>query len=88
MRKRGYTLDFNLQENCLQCTSEGLELSPEDFEVVEVYRFEGMTDPADSSVLYAIESTDGLKGMLVNAYGVYANTASAELIAKLDIKNR
>lgn len=85
LRKRGYTLDFNLKESCLHCAQENLELSPLDFEVVEVYRFEGMTDPGDSAVVYAIESTDGLKGVLVNAYGVYADTASADIVAKLDI---
>lgn len=87
LRARGYTLDFNLETNCVRCKAEDLELSPEDFEVVEVYRFEGYSNPDDNSIVYAIESTDGLKGVLVNAYGVYADTASDELIAKLEIKH-
>lgn len=87
LRERGYTLDFNLKENCIRCHTEDLELSPEDFEVVEVHRFEGMSNPDDNSIVYAIESTDGLKGVLVNAYGVYADEASDEIIAKLNIKH-
>lgn len=86
LRQRGYTLDFNLKENCIHCKAEDIELSPQDFEVVEVYRFEGMSNPDDNSIVYAIESTDGLKGQLVNAYGVYADSASDEIIAKLEIK--
>jgi hypothetical protein len=46
-----------------------------------------MTDPADNSVVYAIESDNGTKGVLVNAYGVYADTLSADMITKLRTVN-
>lgn len=85
--KRGYTLDFNLKDNCIWCNHGNIQLAPEEFEVVELYRFEGMSSTDDNSVVYAIESKDGLKGLLVNAYGVYADTTSAEIIAKLDIQH-
>lgn len=87
LRERGFTLDFNLKENCIHCHTKDLRLSPAEFEVVEVYRFEGMSNPDDNSIVYAIESADGLKGVLVNAYGVYADEASDEIIAKLNIKH-
>lgn len=83
LRDRGYTTDFNLAENCLVCN--GKEFRIDDFEIVEVHRFEGMTDPDDSSILYAVESKDGEKGLLVSAYGVYAEGMSAEMAAKLSI---
>jgi hypothetical protein len=81
LRKRGFSVDFNLEENCLVCHDE--KFHPQDFEITEVYRFEGDTDPADQSVLYAIESKTGLKGILVNAYGLYADAMSNEIIQKL-----
>jgi hypothetical protein len=34
-------------------------------------------------VLYAIEAKDGSKGVLVNAYGIYADAASATMAKKL-----
>jgi len=83
---RGYKLDFNLTANGLECKSVDLFLMPEEFEIEEVYRFEGMTDPADSSVVYAISSSAGnLKGVLVDGYGVYAENVSPELLNKLKI---
>ena len=85
LKARGYTADFNLRETQIECTSLGRKLSPAEFEITEVYRFEGETDPGDELVLYAIESTDGLKGTLVNAYGAYSNTVSGELIGKLTV---
>ena len=85
LKARGYNLDFNLTETRIECTTTGTKLSATEFEITEVYRFEGDTDPGDELVLYAIESKDGLKGTLMNAYGVYSNTVSNELIQKLTV---
>lgn len=83
LRKRGFTIDFNLKENCLVC-HEG-KYDPDDFEIVEVYRFEGNTDPADEAVVYGIQSNNGKKGVLVSGYGPSADTMSAEMAKKLEI---
>ena len=80
LRERGYVYDFNLSGNCLQCKELNLSLHPEQFAITEFYRFEGMTDPSDNDVVYAIQSDAGVKGVLVNAYGLYAETLSADMI--------
>lgn len=85
LKADGYVDDFNLHPEWLECTTRKIKLKPEEFHVDAVHRFEGMTNPDDSSVLYAISSTGGLKGLLVDAYGVYAETVSAEMIRKLRI---
>jgi hypothetical protein len=46
---------------------------PTQLTVVKVYRFEGESDPADMSVIYAIRADDGQKGFLLNAYGTYSD---------------
>ena len=86
LRNRGFVLDFNLRENGVECTRLQLQLHPEEFEIVEMYRFEGDTNPDDSSVIYAIDGKDGHKGVLMDAYGVYANPISTDLMAKLQMK--
>ena len=83
LRERGYTKDFNLKENCIICNDE--KFHPEDFEIVEVYRFEGETDPADEAVVYAIESNNGDKGILVSGYGISADEMTAEMAKKLSM---
>ncbi len=83
LRSRGFDLDFNLSENCLIC--QGTRFAIEDFEIVEFYRFEGNTDPADEAVLYAIEGKNGDKGVLVSGYGTSAEGMSAEMAKKLTI---
>jgi hypothetical protein len=83
LKQRGYDKDFSLQENCLICNE--IKYHPEDFEIVEVYRFEGDTDPADEAVVYAVESKNGDKGILVSGYGIYSSEMTSELAKKLSI---
>ncbi len=83
LKTRGYVNDFNLQSTCVECSDLDLRLRPQDFDIREVYRFEGMSNPDDNSVVYAIESNTGVKGVLVDAYGVYSEALSPEMIARL-----
>ena len=85
LKKRGFNTDFNLTENCIVCHQD--KFDPADFEIVEVYRFEGNTDPADEAIVYGIESKTGLKGVLVNDYGPYSDSMSADMAAKLKIEH-
>lgn len=42
---------------------------PADLNLVEEFRFEGMSNPSDNSILYIIEAKDGTKGTALVAYG-------------------
>lgn len=84
LKKEGYHLDFNLKQECLVCHLNNIALSPEEFEIDAVYRFEGDSNPDDQSILYAISSGKyNVKGVLVNAYGVYSDEISAAMVEKL-----
>jgi len=87
LQKSGFNINFSVNNNGIESSHLDLKLHPDQFEIVEVHRFEGETDPGDENILYAIESRDGLKGLLVNAYGMYADGATDDLIEKLKIKH-
>ena len=87
LRKRGYTIDFNLGFNGVQSHKSSVALAPDKFAITEVYRFEGETDPDDEAVVYAIESRDGHKGVLVNGYGISADPVNDEMVRMLVIKH-
>ena len=87
LKKRGYSIDFNLEFDCIRSHENTLALKAPEFEITEVYRFEGNTDPADEAVVYAIESRHGQKGVLVNGFGISADTLSDEMIRKLSVKH-
>lgn len=80
---RGYTHDFNVKPDCIECQGLQLQLSPERFTVDEFHRFEGMSSTDDNSIVFAITSDDGVKGVLVDAYGVYASNLNDAMIKKL-----
>lgn len=81
----GYTFNFNIKSVCIECVENSIQLQPDEFEIDEVHRFQEMSDVDNESILYAISSTKHrLKGLLVNAFSIYADTASAELIDKLN----
>ena len=82
LRKRGFTVDFNLEENCIVCHPE--KFDADNFEIVETYRYEGNSDPADEATVYGIESKTGLKGILVTGYGISSdNNVSTAILKKL-----
>ncbi|MBS1491265.1 MAG: phosphoribosylpyrophosphate synthetase [Bacteroidetes bacterium] len=84
LTKQGYTFNFNIKNDCIECKENNLQLQPDDFEIDEVHRFQEMSDVDNESILYAISSTQNkMKALLVNAYSIYADTASAALVAKL-----
>ena len=86
LREEGYVEDFNMKQNCLECRNGEYKVFARDFEIDEYFRFEGMSDPDDNSILYAISSKKyGLKGQLVNGYGIYSEEITDEMLEKLRI---
>ncbi len=87
-RKRGYSIDFNLMKNQIECLSTKRSWKPEELTIVKFYRFEGASNPSDNSILYLIETPDGSKGLLVDSYGAEHGGISTEIIRKIkmDVK--
>lgn len=83
LKKRGYTYDFLLRYDAIECEALNVRLGAAEFHVDEVHRFEGLNDPDDSAILFAVRSTAGLKGLIVDAYGAYADTLHADMIKRL-----
>lgn len=85
LKKRGYTYDFLLKYDVLECETLDLRLTASEFHVDEVHRFEGLNDPDDSSILFAVRSNNGLKGLIVDAYGAYTDSLHADMIKRLTL---
>jgi len=86
LKKEGYTEDFNLGVSCIDCQANGYKLFHDEFVIDKYFRFEDDTDPASQSIIYAISSEKyGLKGMLVNGYGIYSDPLSNEMLETLKI---
>jgi hypothetical protein len=84
LRLQGYTLDLNLEQNRLKTGEQ--EFAADEFEIVDLYRYEGASDPADEATVYALASSSGLKGILVSGYGISTDDASIEALKQLHYK--
>ena len=71
MVRDGYAEDFRVTVNGLEAIYKDSHYSLEQVQVVNFYRFEGESDPDDNAILYVIETDDGTRGTLVDAYGTY-----------------
>ncbi|HXS37730.1 MAG TPA: hypothetical protein VN721_13585 [Flavipsychrobacter sp.] len=71
--KDGYTDSFKVTREGLFSMAKDKHYKPEQVKVINFYRFEGQSDPADNSIMYVIETDDGSKGTLIDAYGPYSD---------------
>ncbi|WP_046755995.1 hypothetical protein [Kordia jejudonensis] len=87
LQRKGYDQDLNLQSNCIECKALNFKMYTDQFEIDEMHRFEGDSSADDSSILFAIYSEKfKIKGLLIDAYGVYSNPLTTEMIQKLKFK--
>ena len=86
LAKRGFSGNFRVEDDGLRI-GDGSLVPPGDVTIVEYHRFEGETNPGDMSVVYALECKDGTRGVLIDAYGTYADPSVAEFIKKVELKD-
>jgi hypothetical protein len=85
---KGYEDDFKISDKGLRSLKTEKNYQPEDINVVNFFRFEGQSDPNDNTILYVIETNDGLKGTLVDAYGAYADRKLSEFMTHVESMNK
>jgi hypothetical protein len=83
--QEGYTENFVPKKAGIEAPSSEKIYVPSEVKIVNFYRFEGESDPADNAVLYAIEANDGTKGLLIDAYGgPYVNQKVGQFIKEVE----
>ena len=79
--RRGFTEHFTPCGGCLCAAGRRRRFGADELVVSEFHRFEGVSDPDDMSIVYAIESRDGVRGTLTDAFGVYSDPDVGAFIA-------
>ena len=81
LKHNGYEKEFVYKENKLFILDDSQKnYSADDLQIEEEYRFEGDSDPAYMTILYAVKTNDGTKGTISNAYGANADQDLAEFM--------
>ena len=83
LKSRGYKSSFQTEHFCLYCGDLDLRLDPETFNIDETYRFENTVNPAGSSVVYAISSSIGIKGTMIDEDNSAVANVHPEMASKL-----
>ena len=86
LERAGYTADFRAEGGELRMTGTRRRYAPEDTLIRDYYRFEGVSDPDDMSVIYAVETRDGTRGMLIDAFGTYADPVIADVVDRMVVQ--
>ena len=84
----GFSEQFKIVKGKLQSMDDKISYKAKDLKAVNFYRFEGPSAPDDMSILYAIETGDGKKGTLVDAYGAYANEEIGKFMQEVEIEKK
>lgn len=88
LEKKGYDTQFKFEEGVLKDRSSHKNYQPQELSIDEEFRFEGESNPGDMSILYAIETKDGTKGTVADAYGTYSDNELGEFMAKVKEKGK
>ena len=80
---RGFTDQFKVAGARLRSIRSGKLYAPGDLRLVAFRRFEGASDPDDMAIVYALETSGGVRGTLTDAFGVYAEPGVGEFMEQV-----
>ncbi|MEZ7497938.1 hypothetical protein QO200_04225 [Flavobacterium sp. Arc3] len=80
LKELGFTYDYNIYQ-------EDIIKKPAEHQVRHVYRYEGNSDPGDSTIVYGITSSSGKRGVFVAGFSAKTGNEAAIVLSKLCIEN-
>lgn len=86
LTRRGFTEDFRAVDGRLRALGAGQTFAAADLVIREFHRFEGISDPDDMAIVYAIEGEGGVRGTLVDAFGAYSDPMVSAFLARVPIQ--
>lgn len=82
LTRNGFDESFKAMDNYVIALFSKTTYLPDELRIIEIFRFDGMTDPDDETILFAIIANDGTKGTLVMSYSA-ENDQNLDLIKEI-----
>jgi hypothetical protein len=82
----GFTEHFGISGDALRSFTSGRAYGPGEVVIREYQRFEGISDPDDMCIAYAIEAPGGARGIIVDAFGVYSDPRVSAFLENVPIR--
>ena len=86
LARNGFVDEFTVHDGALTLGGTGRSFRPEELRIRDHFRFEGTSDPDDMSVIYALEARDGTRGILVDAFGAYADPTITAVVDRIPME--
>lgn len=83
LESAGYVDEYLADAAGLKSHASGAAWVPESFRVDEMVRFEGESDPADESAVFALRAPDGTKGTYTVGFGPLMDPLDAAVVRRL-----
>jgi hypothetical protein len=84
LEKLGFTTQFSATSRGLKSLTTQCIYTPDEVKVLNFYRFEGESNPSDNAILYAIETINGERGTLTDAYGPDSDKDVSEFMEQVE----
>ncbi len=85
---QGFTEHFGVRGDRLRGLNSGISFKAHEVVIRAFQRFEGVSDPDDMSIVYAIETLSGVRGTLADAFGVYSSPVISAFVNDVAIRRR
>jgi hypothetical protein len=82
----GFIEHFGVRGDALRSFDTGRAFGADQVVVREYHRFEGVSDPDDMVIVYAIEAPGGARGTLVDAFGAYSDPLVGAFLDRVPIR--
>jgi hypothetical protein len=80
LKKRGFSRNLSVNAQGELIEAGEVSFKPSEVKLVEFHRFEGTSDPADMSIVYALETTTGVKGCVVDSFGAEGSEVTSRFM--------
>jgi|SRR4051812_7430756 hypothetical protein len=83
LKEKGWDNEFKPDAHSLVSEKSQKHYNPQELEIIKTYRFEGESDPADSTILYLIkDKSSDFTGYIIDVYGAATENAEIEEFIK------
>ena len=86
LARAGFIEHFGVSGDELRSFDSGRTFRAGQVVIQEYHRFEGVSDPDDMSIVYAIEGEGGARGTLVDAYGAYSDPTVSAFLDRVPVR--
>lgn len=86
LTRQGFTEQFMPVAGGVRGVQSGRTFGAGQVTITAYHRFEGVSDPDDMSILYALETMSGIRGTLADAFGVYADPVVGAFIGDVAVR--